>query len=107
MVEAVACGNAGNARLLSGMQQLSMGRIEPQLGKQHDMQVFQPFLALRSSLEGPFKDRIFLWQRQGGPKGDLVDDEMSRVIQVPGWLGRGTRAQDSITPRKSWLVVSR
>jgi Cu(I)/Ag(I) efflux system membrane protein CusA/SilA len=26
-----------------------------------------------------------LWPRQSGPKGDLVDDEMGRVLQVPGW----------------------
>jgi Cu(I)/Ag(I) efflux system membrane protein CusA/SilA len=25
------------------------------------------------------------WPRQAGPKGDLVDDEMGRVLQVPGW----------------------
>src|SRR5262249_51786118 len=28
---------------------------------------------------------VFLWPRKGGPKGDLVDDEMGRVLQVPGW----------------------
>ena len=28
---------------------------------------------------------MFLWPRQTGPKGDLVDDEMGRVLQVPGW----------------------
>src|SRR5207249_10274372 len=41
---------------------------------------------LREELEKPFKDSVFLWQRQSGPKGDLVDDEMrERVLQVPGW----------------------
>jgi Cu(I)/Ag(I) efflux system membrane protein CusA/SilA len=38
-----------------------------------------------NDLVPPFKDRVFLWQRQSGPKGDLVDDEMARVLQVPGW----------------------
>jgi Cu(I)/Ag(I) efflux system membrane protein CusA/SilA len=33
----------------------------------------------------PFKDQVFLWPRKTGPKGDLVDDEMGRVLQVPGW----------------------
>ena len=28
---------------------------------------------------------MFFWPRQTGPKGDLVDDEMGRVLQVPGW----------------------
>ncbi len=28
---------------------------------------------------------VFLWHRQSGPKGDLVDDEFGRVVQVPGW----------------------
>jgi Cu(I)/Ag(I) efflux system membrane protein CusA/SilA len=32
-----------------------------------------------------FGERVFLWPRQSGPKGDLVDDEMGRVLQVPGW----------------------
>ena len=33
----------------------------------------------------PFARRVFFWPRQTGPKGDLVDDEMGRVLQVPGW----------------------
>ena len=36
-------------------------------------------------MEKPFHDNVFLWPRQTGPKGDLVDDEMGRVLQVPGW----------------------
>lgn len=59
--------------------------IRAQLNKAHDKRAFEPFLALRPKLEEPFKDRVFFWPRQGGPKGDLVDDEMTRVIQVPGW----------------------
>ena len=31
------------------------------------------------------RQHAFLWPRQTGPKGDLVDDEMGRVLQVPGW----------------------
>ncbi|HXG12011.1 MAG TPA: efflux RND transporter permease subunit [Gemmataceae bacterium] len=41
--------------------------------------------ALRDELARPFADRVFFWPRQSGPKGDLVDDEMGRVLQVPGW----------------------
>ncbi len=44
-----------------------------------------PFVALRDELVPVFRKEIFFWPRQTGPKGDLVDDEMSRVLQVPGW----------------------
>ena len=44
-----------------------------------------PFVALRDELVPAFRKGLFLWPRQTGPKGDLVDDEMSRVLQVPGW----------------------
>jgi copper/silver efflux system protein len=40
------------------------------------------FFSLRADLEPPMRQRIFFWQRR---KNDLVDDEMSRVLQVPGW----------------------
>jgi Cu/Ag efflux pump CusA len=40
---------------------------------------------MRQELEKPFKDHVFFWQRQSGPRGDLVDDEFGRVLQVPGW----------------------
>ena len=43
------------------------------------------FQALRDELLPAFRRDLFLWPRQTGPKGDLVDDEMSRVLQVPGW----------------------
>lgn len=37
--------------------------------------------ALQASLEKPFSDRLFLWQKS---KQDLVD-EMGTALQVPGW----------------------
>ena len=37
--------------------------------------------SLRASLEKPFSDRLFLWQKS---KQDLVD-EMGTALQVPGW----------------------
>jgi Cu(I)/Ag(I) efflux system membrane protein CusA/SilA len=55
------------------------------LGKPYDEAALKPFGDLRAELEGPFRGRVFLWQRTGGPKGDLVDDEFGRVLQVPGW----------------------
>jgi len=59
--------------------------VRAQLGKQHDQAAFPPFQAIRQELEQPFREHVFLWPRQTGPKGDLVDDEMGRVLQVPGW----------------------
>ncbi len=59
--------------------------VKAQLGKEYDRHTFEPFFPLKDELQKPFADRVFLWQRQSGPKGDLVDDEMGRVLQVPGW----------------------
>ena len=56
-----------------------------QLGRPHNAAAVEPFGKLREDLEGPFRDRVFFWPRTGGPKGDLVDDEFGRVLQVPGW----------------------
>ena len=75
----------GGAPKGSQADRFSTEAVRARLGKPHDQQVFQPFLALCPDLERPFKDRVFFWPRTGGPKGDLVDDEMTRVIQVPGW----------------------
>ncbi len=59
--------------------------ISSQLGQSTTPASTAPFLAVREELERPFAGRVFLWQRRTGPKGDLVDDEMGRVLQVPGW----------------------
>ncbi|MFO0789710.1 MAG: efflux RND transporter permease subunit [Pirellulales bacterium] len=59
--------------------------VESQLGRKVDAAALTPFVALRAELEKPFQKSVFLWPRQTGPKGDLVDDEMGRVLQVPGW----------------------
>ena len=41
---------------------------------------------LQEELEKPFAAGCLpLAARRAGPKGDLVDDEMGRVLQVPGW----------------------
>jgi Cu(I)/Ag(I) efflux system membrane protein CusA/SilA len=53
-------------------------------GKDHDRQALEPFRALRQELEKPFAEKLFLWRRQPGPKGDLLQ-EMDTVLQVPGW----------------------
>jgi Cu(I)/Ag(I) efflux system membrane protein CusA/SilA len=59
--------------------------VKAQLGKPYEASAFAPFVPLREELQKPFAARVFLWPRQSGPKGDLVDDEMGRVLQVPGW----------------------
>jgi Cu(I)/Ag(I) efflux system membrane protein CusA/SilA len=59
--------------------------VNDQLGRPVDQAAFAPFVPLRAELEARFRDRVFLWPRTGGPKGDLVDDEFGRVLQVPGW----------------------
>lgn len=59
--------------------------LNVQLNKDADTAAFKPFHRLREDLEEPMRKKVFFWQRRTGPKGDLVDDEMSRVLQVPGW----------------------
>lgn len=56
-----------------------------QLEKTYDPGAFPAFARLREEMETPFRRSVFFWPRQSGPKGDLVDDEMGRVLQVPGW----------------------
>jgi Cu(I)/Ag(I) efflux system membrane protein CusA/SilA len=56
-----------------------------QVGKPHDASAFPAFGELRAELEKPFRESVVFRQRTGGPKGDLVDDEFGRVLQVPGW----------------------
>src|SRR5205823_3531711 len=55
------------------------------LGKYYEPEVFPPFGDLRAELDKAFRDKVLFRARTGGPKGDLVDDEMGRVLQVPGW----------------------
>lgn len=59
--------------------------LQAQLGKTSDVQARELLLALRPEFKQHFRESVFLWSRQTGPKGDLVDDEMGRVLQVPGW----------------------
>ena len=66
-------------------QQFAAAAMNVRLGKPYDATALEPFAALRETLEKPLAARAFLWPRKTGPKGDLVDDEMGRVLQVPGW----------------------
>ena len=53
-------------------------------GKPHDAKALEPFVALRQEFEKPFGQRLFLWRRTPGPKGDLMQ-EIDTVVQVAGW----------------------
>src|SRR5262249_28449877 len=59
--------------------------VKGQLGKQSDASASGPFAPMVDDLKKSFAAQVFLWPRQSGPKGDLVDDEFGRVLQVPGW----------------------
>ena len=53
-------------------------------GERHDPAAFAEFVKLRQKLQEPFAKKLFLWRREGGPKGDLLQ-ELDTVVQVPGW----------------------
>jgi Cu(I)/Ag(I) efflux system membrane protein CusA/SilA len=78
-------GLLGGAPHAAASEKFADAALRMQLGKPADPEALKPFAALRGELEGPFRDRTFLWPRQGGKDGDLVADEMNRVMQVPGW----------------------
>jgi Cu(I)/Ag(I) efflux system membrane protein CusA/SilA len=59
--------------------------VKAQRGEAHDEAASAPFVPLRQELQKPFAAWVLLWPRQSGPKGDLVDDELGRVLQTPGW----------------------
>lgn len=52
--------------------------------KKFNGRALEPFVALRQELEKPFARGLLLWQRRGGPRGDLLQ-EMDQVVQMPGW----------------------
>ncbi len=81
----VKMGLAESAQHGPEIKAFSAAATNVQLGKPYDARAFEPLAALREKLEKPLAARAFLWPRKTGPKGDLVDDEMGRVLQVPGW----------------------
>lgn len=87
--EVVAAGGTvgllGGASKKAESERFAAESIKVRLGKPHDATALKPFGDLRAELEQPFRQWVFLWHRTGGPKGDLVDDEFGRVLQVPGW----------------------
>jgi Cu/Ag efflux pump CusA len=69
----------------AGAERFATEVVNTQLGRAADPAAFPAFGELRAQLEAPFRDSVVFRQRTGGPKGDLVDDEFGRVLQVPGW----------------------
>ena len=78
-------GLVGTAPQGAASERFTVESMKARLGKSYDGAALEPFGKLREELEKPFRGRVFFWPRQGGPKGDLVDDEFGRVLQVPGW----------------------
>ena len=66
-------------------ERFATAAFNTQVGRPPDATAFPAFGELRAELEKPFRDAVVFRQRTGGPKGDLVDDEFGRVLQVPGW----------------------
>ncbi len=75
----------GNGQRGQMTESFANDAINSQLDKPVNSESLVPFIELRQSLVEPFRKNVFFWPRQTGPKGDLVDDEMGRVLQVPGW----------------------
>jgi Cu(I)/Ag(I) efflux system membrane protein CusA/SilA len=68
------------------------GGAERDFGKDRDRPGLRPFAALEAQLAGAFaKQLVSLWPRQSSPEGDLMRDEMERVLQVPGWKNVSTQ----------------
>ena len=84
-------GSANSQSQAQGLQPLGLTSVSDQSGdatSPHRVAPVNPlnhFNQLRAQLDPAFSDRVFFRPRQSGPKGDLVDDEMGRVLQVPGW----------------------
>lgn len=56
------------------------------LADKPDQAKFPPVLqSIRETAVNWFRSWVLLWPRQGGKNGDLIADEMQRVLQVPGW----------------------
>src|SRR5262249_9899480 len=67
-------------------ERFAAASMKVRLGQDYSAASFPAFGDLRAELEKPFRESVIFWRRTGGPKGDLVDDEMGRVLQVPGWV---------------------
>jgi Cu/Ag efflux pump CusA len=78
-------GLIGSASRHAETERFHRATRDAQLGKPVDPNDTRPFAALRDELVTPFRQWVFFHQRRGGKDGDLIADEMYRVLQVPGW----------------------
>jgi Cu(I)/Ag(I) efflux system membrane protein CusA/SilA len=61
-------------------------KAQRDLGRDRSRPALRRFVPLSDELKGPFARQVVsFWPRQSSPDGDLVRDEMERVVQVPGW----------------------
>jgi Cu(I)/Ag(I) efflux system membrane protein CusA/SilA len=61
-------------------------KAQGNLGKDRDRPALRPFVPVKDQLKRPFADHVVgLWPRQSSPDGDLIRDELERVLRVPGW----------------------
>ncbi len=82
--EARTKGLSGGASRGAELEAFAAAAGRADTGKASDKSALAPFVTLRQELEKPFAERVVLWQRKGGPKGDLKQ-ELDTVLQVPGW----------------------
>lgn len=78
-------GLIGSAPRRTETERFRQAVRDAQLGKPVDPNVTHPFAALRDELVTSFRQWVFFHPRRGGKDGDLIADEMYRVLQVPGW----------------------
>lgn len=83
--EALRDAKVSHAPKTAELERFAAESLHAQLGTPADPAASAPLSALQAEFQQHFRDNTFLWPRQTGPKGDLVDDEMGRVLQVPGW----------------------
>jgi Cu(I)/Ag(I) efflux system membrane protein CusA/SilA len=65
---------------------------ERDFGRDKSRPGLRPFAALEERLAKAFAEHVVsLWPRQSSPDGDLMRDEMDRVLQMPGWKNVSTQ----------------
>jgi Cu(I)/Ag(I) efflux system membrane protein CusA/SilA len=61
-----------------------------ELAEFEQSKITHELVQLQQELQNSFANKLNLWRRQGGPKGDLVK-ELHAVMQVPGWTNIWTQ----------------
>jgi Cu/Ag efflux pump CusA len=78
-------GLIGSAPRGAETERFRQAARDAQFGKPVDPRDTYPFGAIRDELMTSFRQWVFFHPRRGGKDGDLIADEMYRVLQVPGW----------------------